>query len=229
MRFWVLLTPERAQELRPVFKQNQGARHHGMVRKTQRNHQVQLRLAGNPVVNGKASLPASGLAAHAASVGITLQHNLPQPSEILDGYQYTCAHETLGVFRDGNLLNSSTSVVTITYTDVLGTLGVLNVNDVCAKVVILGPAVPCQQFALSFTDLTLGNLSVVAAVGTNVNIAGNVATINFDGSIAAASATIDATGGAGNSPVPEPGTMSLMATGLIGAAGAIRRRLAINS
>lgn len=148
---------------------------------------------------------------------------------ILDGYQYTYTHETLGTFYNENFLNSSTSVVTITYTDVLGTLGVLNVNDVCANVVVFGPVVPCQKFALSFTDLTLGKLSVVAAVGTNVNIAGNVATINFDGSIAAASATIDATGGAGNSPVPEPGTMSLMATGLIGAAGAIRRRLAINS
>ena len=32
MSFRMLLTPEDAQQFRPVFEQNQGARHHGMVR-----------------------------------------------------------------------------------------------------------------------------------------------------------------------------------------------------
>lgn len=159
------------------------------------------------------------------STGATTDTLLKTP--IAGGYQYTYVNETFGAFSNGSFLNSSTSTITITYADVLGTLGVLNVNDVCVNVVVFGPTVPCQKFALSFTDLTLGNLSLVAAVGTNVNIAGNVANINFDGSVAAASAMINATGGStGNSPVPEPATLSLMATGLIGAAGAMRRRLA---
>ena len=76
MSFRMLLTPEDAQQFRPVFKQNQGARHHGMVRQAQRNHQVQLRLAGNAVMNGETSLPASRFAAHAAAVAVSLQHGL---------------------------------------------------------------------------------------------------------------------------------------------------------
>ena len=34
MSFRVLLPPENSQQFRPSFEQNQGARHHGMVRKT---------------------------------------------------------------------------------------------------------------------------------------------------------------------------------------------------
>ncbi len=83
MSFRMLLTPEDAQQFWPVFEQNQGAGHHGMVRQAQCNHHVQLRLAGNAVMNGETSLPASRFAAHAASMAITLQHGLAQPSKIL--------------------------------------------------------------------------------------------------------------------------------------------------
>jgi hypothetical protein len=78
---------------------------------------------------------------------------------------------------------------------------------------------------------TLGDASIVAAIAANINvgvgnisIAGaNLANFNLlDVSVAGASGEIDFT----NPPpsVPEPGTLSLMATGLLGAAGAIRRK-----
>ena len=146
---------------------------------------------------------------------------------ILNGDQFVYTHTTLGLLTDGDLLNSSTSVFTATYVDALGTLGVLNVTDVCTDVTILGPAVPCQAFAFSFTDVTLPIATVIANIDASVNLNVGVAGLDIAGvSVGTASGQVDFTGPPTppTSATPEPSSLCLMATGLLTAAGAVRRR-----
>jgi hypothetical protein len=184
------------------------------------------------------------LSLHADNIGITLKTGAGIDTlietPILNGTQWVYTNTTLGVLHN-SLLQASTSVVTITYVDALGTLGVFNVNDVCTSVTIVGEPVPCQQFALSFTNVTLGDLSLVAALGVNVDLNVGSGLLTFGGSslipqsdilgvsIAGGSATIDCTNPNPPPAVPEPATISLMATGLAGAAGMLRRRFAAAS
>jgi hypothetical protein len=145
---------------------------------------------------------------------------------ILNGEQFVYVHTTNGILQDGDLLNSSTSVFTATYVDALGTLGVLNITDVCTDVTILGPAVPCQAFAFSFTDVTLPIATVIANIDASVNLNVGVAGLDIAGiSVGTASGQIDFTGPpTPPSATPEPSSLCLMATGLLTAAGAVRRR-----
>jgi hypothetical protein len=178
-----------------------------------------------------ALLPAN---LHADTVSLTVNGTTVVGTPIgITGYNFSYVNTTLGIL-DNALLQSSTSVVTATYVDVLGTLGVFNFTDICTKVTILGPMVPCQDLAISFTDVTLGDASIVAALAANINVGVGVGNISIAGanlapnfgllglSVAGASGEIDFQ----NPPpaVPEPGTLSLMATGLLGAAGVIRRK-----
>jgi len=144
--------------------------------------------------------------------------------------EWTYTNSYLSVLH-GGVLSLITNTVTITYADALGSLGVLNVNDVCTSVQVLATPAPCQQFALSYTNLSLPDTSVTAAVGLNVNV-GAVTTLNFGPdtlnlnalnlSVAGGNASI--TSSAPPAATPEPATLSLMATGLAGAAGMLRRR-----
>lgn len=170
---------------------------------------------------------------HADTVSLTIDGNTIVGTPIANGYNFTYLNTTLGLLQDGNLLNSSTSLFTATYVDALGTLGVFNFTDVCTKVTVIGPEVPCQSLAVSFTDLSLGDATVAAAVAANINVGVGVGNIGINGldlgtlniaglSVAGASGQINFS--SPPSAVPEPASLSLMATGLLGAAGVIRRR-----
>lgn len=145
---------------------------------------------------------------------------------ILDGAQFTYTNTDVGLLGVGGaLLSASTSVFTATYTDVAGTLGVLNVTDVCTSVDILGPATPCQAFAFSFTDLTLLDASIVAAIGVDASVDANVANFNVASADIAGGTASYNFGNPPPSPTPEPSSLCLLATGLLGTAGAVRQRM----
>ena len=128
-----------------------------------------------------------------------------------------------------DLFSTSLESFTATYTDVSGALGLLSVTESCVAItVVFRNVAPCNSFSFSFTDATLGDITVGTFLGLGANANGDVAGIKFDGSIGTGSGSFSFTnpGSPSNSPVPEPATLSLMATSLLGAAGVLRRKFA---
>lgn len=147
---------------------------------------------------------------------------------ILNGFQFAYENLTIGATIGlPPTASVSDSTFLATYVVTAG-VGVLNVTDVCAKVDVLTPLAPCQAFAFSFTNLSLLDASVVSAdIGTNVLVNANVANFDLAGaSIALGGGEVDFTNPTPpTSPVPEPSSIALVGTGLMGTTEMVRRRL----
>ena len=183
-------------------------------------------------------LSASTLAANAAPLnvfgsGVTV---------LLDGSVIDAANVNL--VPNGFNIQDHGSLLTVVYvtTPTIGLIpgvGLLNITDSCLSAgVSLGvgnTGTPCQALAFSFTDANFGSVQIgaAAAVGLQetLSVSGNTANLSVaqSASIGLGTAAFTfvnpVTAPPTSSPVPEPGTLGLMATGLMGAAGAIRRKL----
>ncbi len=99
----------------------------------------------------------------------------------------------------------------------------LVVRDVCligANCTVNAP------FKMTFTDTAFTSASLLSNdLNITFSFAGDVLTVNYPGLfVADNNATAVFLIGTGGAQTPEPGTMGLVATGILGAAGAIRRR-----
>jgi hypothetical protein len=177
--------------------------------------------------------------------GVVLTPTLTTNSSGLDVYSWTYVDDATDILHNGSLLKTDNNVFSATFVyDPLG-ISVLNVTDVCANVAIIALSpTPCN-LGFSFSDTAvgagyldgsntpalLGNLDI--ALGADINIGvGDGKThpelLNFS------LVNADIGGGSGQidfgqpppsmSPAPEPGTLSLMGTGLLGIAGVVRRK-----
>lgn len=190
------------------------------------------------VVLSAAVLSASTLAANASPInvfgsGVSVLLN----GSVIDTANVNLTNNGFSVLDHGSLF-------TITYvtTPTIGLIpgvGLLNVTDVCTTVAVsigggtLGT--PCQAEALSFTDANFGAVQIGAAVALGAQetlmVSGNTANLNVAQSASIGLDTASFTfvnpvsAPPTTSPVPEPGTLGLMASGLLGAVGAIRRKL----
>ncbi len=161
----------------------------------------------------------------------------------LQNYTFTDTITNVGILHHG-AFSETVSTITGTYTDVSGILGTLAITDVCNVSSVAGTITPaCADVAIAATDTGLGNVTSITGpagsiigplglsagtltlLGADIHLQSNghdESTFFYLGN-ASGAITFDPPP-ADNNPVPEPGSLSLMATGLIAAAGATRRK-----
>ena len=159
-------------------------------------------------------LSASTFAAHATTITPGIDLNLVNGTT-----NYSFLQTTPGTFTATDGLNSVTAVYVHT-----GVLDTFAVTEVCLAVGVT----PCKGYTFTIADANASAVSVglglSAAAMADTTLSTNLATLRVDGSLGAGVETVAFALPASASPVPEPGTLGLMATGLLGAAGAVRRR-----
>lgn len=182
-------------------------------------------------------LSASTIVSHAAPIDVFGSGvNVLLNGSVIDSASVNLVQNGFSVLDHGSLF--TVTYVTTPTIGLIPSIGLLNVTDVCTTAAVsLGPVnlgTPCQAEALAFTDANFGaiNLGLAVALGAQETLiaSGNTASVNIaqNASIGLDTAAFTfinpVSTPPGASPVPEPGTLSLMATGVLGAAGAIRRR-----
>lgn len=116
-------------------------------------------------------------------------------------------------------------------------VSVLNVTDICANAAINAPVTPCN-LDFSFSDTAVGagymdGSNTPALLGTlDIGLGANVDLKVLDGTINLAG--VDIGGGQAQidfppptAATPEPGTLGLMGTSLLGIAGVLRRKFRV--
>ncbi len=142
---------------------------------------------------------------------------------------WTYLDDSTTLLNNGLGSQTDNDLLVVAFSDV-GGIPLLNVTDACLNVSVLEPVNPCAGFAFSDTSLgtpyqisgsgDLANLDL--GVGADINVSALGADV-LGAEIGNGAAQI----GFNNpppSPTPEPPALTLLGTGLVGLAGAVKRK-----